>query len=196
MKQKSKKIVSETSTPIVEDHKFIAKTKGRKREKEKLKAEATMAAKMVLSVLLGGFVVLFLYLYESLVLKPKRLRSKLEKQGIRGPSPSSVLLGNIPEMKSIKLKVMKKSEEARSSIKSKDHHLSIAHDWPSTIFPHLVQWTKEYGNKPSFVGQLNFKIYFVFWVLKCENNWKTNNMQSFQSSLGLRKINLLTVSLL
>ncbi|BFG21444.1 hypothetical protein CerSpe_077180 [Prunus speciosa] len=104
-----------------------------------------MAAKMILSVLLGGFVVLFLYLYESLVLKPKRLRSKLEKQGIRGPSPSSVLLGNIPEMKSIKLKVMKKSEEARSSIKSKDHHLSIAHDWPSTIFPHLVQWTNEYG---------------------------------------------------
>lgn len=120
-----------------------------------------MAAKMILSVLLGGFVVLFLYLYESLVLKPKRLRSKLEKQGIRGPSPSSVLLGNIPEMKSIKLKVMKKSEEV-SSIKSKDHHPSLAHDWPSTIFPHLVQWTNEYGNKPSFVCQLNFIIYFVF----------------------------------
>ncbi|CAB4299785.1 unnamed protein product [Prunus armeniaca] len=98
-----------------------------------------MAAKMIVSVLLGGLVLLLLYLYESLVLKQKRLRSKLEKQGIRGPSPSSILLGNIPEMKRmVKLEVMK----------SKDRHLSIAHDWPSKLFPYLLQWRNEYG--PNF----------------------------------------------
>ncbi|CAB4269422.1 unnamed protein product [Prunus armeniaca] len=43
-----------------------------------------MAAKMIVSVLLGGLVLLLLYLYESLVLKQKRLRSKLEKQGSEG----------------------------------------------------------------------------------------------------------------
>lgn len=95
------------------------------------------AAKMTLSVLFGGFFLLLLYLYESLVLKPKRQRSKLEKQGIRGPPPSSFLLGNIPEIKSIKAKVLKNSRSPETS---------ISHDWPSTIFPHLVQWRNEYGN--------------------------------------------------
>ncbi|KAL6130534.1 hypothetical protein ACLB2K_068913 [Fragaria x ananassa] len=96
-----------------------------------------MAAKVILSVLLGGFVVGVLYLFEVLVLQPKRLRSKLEKQGIRGPPPT-ILLGNIPEMKKIKLESMKKSE-------AKDQTPSIAHDWPSKLFPHIAQWRKEYG---------------------------------------------------
>lgn len=96
-----------------------------------------MAAKVILSVLLGGFVIGVLYLFEVLVLQPKRLRSKLEKQGIRGPPPT-ILLGNIPEMKKIKLESMKKSE-------AKDQTPSIAHDWPSKLFPHIAQWRKEYG---------------------------------------------------
>ncbi|KAM1140282.1 hypothetical protein ACFX19_041066 [Malus domestica] len=95
------------------------------------------AAKMTLSVMFGGFFLLLLYLYESLVLKPKRQRSKLENQGIRGPPPSSFLLGNIPEIKSIKVKVSKNSRAPETS---------ISHDWPSTIFPHLVQWRNEYGS--------------------------------------------------
>lgn len=38
-----------------------------------------MAAKIMLSVLFGGFVLSLAYLYESVVLKSKRLRLKLEK---------------------------------------------------------------------------------------------------------------------
>ncbi|XP_061998210.1 cytochrome P450 714C2-like [Rosa rugosa] len=102
-----------------------------------------MAAEVILSVLLGGFVIWGLYLYEVLVLQPKRLRSKLEKQGIRGPPPSSILLGNIPEMKKIKIEAMKKP--AATTTEAKDHPLSIAHDWPSNLFPHIAQWRKEYG---------------------------------------------------
>ncbi|XP_020413623.1 cytochrome P450 714C2 isoform X2 [Prunus persica] len=102
-----------------------------------------MAANMIVSVLLGGLVLLLLYLYESLVLKQKRLRSKLEKQGIRGPSPSSIFLGNIPEMKRmVKLEVMK----------SKDRHLSIAHEWPSKLFPYLLQWRNEYGTNFTYLS--------------------------------------------
>lgn len=105
-----------------------------------------MAAEVILSVVLGGFVIWALYLYEVLVLQPKRLRSKLEKQGIRGPCPSSILLGNIPEMKRIKLETMKKPRAITTTIReAKDHPLSIAHDWPSKLFPHLAQWRKEYG---------------------------------------------------
>ncbi|BBG97252.1 cytochrome P450, family 714, subfamily A, polypeptide 1, partial [Prunus dulcis] len=73
----------------------------------------------------------------------KRLRSKLEKQGIRGPSPSSIFLGNIPEMKRmVKLEVMK----------SKDRHLSIAHEWPSKLFPYLLQWRNEYGTNFTYLS--------------------------------------------
>ncbi|ONI22295.1 hypothetical protein PRUPE_2G119600 [Prunus persica] len=99
-----------------------------------------MAAKIMLSVLFGGFVLLLAYLYESL----------LEKQGIRGPSPSSILLGNIPDMNRIKLKEMKlrATKETRSGTISKDHPLTIAHDLTSTLFPHLVQWRNDYG--PNF----------------------------------------------
>ncbi|XP_068330919.1 cytochrome P450 714C2-like isoform X1 [Pyrus communis] len=105
------------------------------------------AAKIILSMLLGGFAILFLYLYESLVLKQRRQRSKLEKQGIRGPPSSSIIFGNIPDMKRFKLEVMKKSTAAEPSGNpiSKDHRVSINHDWPSTLFPHLVQWRNEYG---------------------------------------------------
>ncbi|KAB2595243.1 cytochrome P450 714C2-like [Pyrus ussuriensis x Pyrus communis] len=95
------------------------------------------AAKIVLSTLLGGFVILFLFLYETL----------LEKQGIRGPPSSSIIFGNIPDMKRFKLEVMKKSTAAEpsSSPISKDHRVSISHEWHSTLFPHLVQWRNEYG---------------------------------------------------
>ncbi|RXI06723.1 hypothetical protein DVH24_025859 [Malus domestica] len=109
------------------------------------------AAKMTVSALLGGFVLFVLYVYESLVLKPKRLRSKLEKQGIRGPPPSSILFGNIPDMNSIKLKVMREKStatETSSTSVSKDRHVLIDHDWPSTLFPHLVQWRNHFG--PNF----------------------------------------------
>ncbi|KAK9274118.1 hypothetical protein L1049_018932 [Liquidambar formosana] len=66
--------------------------------------EAELTAKIILAVVSGGLLVVFVGLYELLVLKPNRLRSKLQRQGIRGPSPS-FLLGNIPEMKRIQLQV-------------------------------------------------------------------------------------------
>ena len=108
-----------------------------------MEEELILATKIILSVFLGGLVVLLLHLYDSLLVKPKKLRSMLQKQGINGPPPS-FLLGNIPDMKRIKLKM----QAATATTTPKENHnnvVPIAHDWPSTNFPYLEQWRKEYG---------------------------------------------------
>ncbi|XP_015886086.3 cytochrome P450 714C2-like [Ziziphus jujuba] len=105
---------------------------------------------MLVSVFFGGCLVLFLYVYEYLIMKPKRQRSKLEKQGIRGPCPS-IFLGNIPEIKNIHLKLHSKSTETAIEAHHEQEQEqpiisnNISHDWPSTIFPHLKQWQTQYG---------------------------------------------------
>ncbi|XP_031264402.1 cytochrome P450 714C2-like [Pistacia vera] len=98
--------------------------------------ELSLMGKMILSVVVGGLVGLFLYLYNVMLLKPKILRSKLTKQGIRGPSPS-FLLANIPEMKKIQLQVISEQQNKAA--------LSLPHNWPSTVFPFFEKWTNEYG---------------------------------------------------
>ncbi|PON58855.1 Cytochrome P450 [Parasponia andersonii] len=109
---------------------------------------------IVLSVSVGGFVVLCLYLYDSLVLKPRRLRSKLQNQGILGPLPSNSLLGNIPEMNKIKLEVTSTTTTPNDNLHGV---VLIHHDWPSTLFPHLIQWRAQHG--PVFIyaaGSIQF----------------------------------------
>ncbi|KAF4356467.1 hypothetical protein G4B88_015301 [Cannabis sativa] len=112
---------------------------------------------VVIGVLVGGFVLLFLYLYNSFVLEPIRLRSKLQKQGIGGPLPS-FLLGNISEMKKIKLELSSKRTTTTCNTNDKLYDVvSIGHDWPSTIFPHLIQWRVDHGPIFSYaVGNIQF----------------------------------------
>ncbi|XP_075646980.1 cytochrome P450 714C2-like [Castanea sativa] len=101
-----------------------------------------LMAKITVSVVIGGFIVLLMQLYILLVLKPKLLRAKLRRQGIRGPSPS-FFFGNIPEMKRIQLQVH--STPKTTATNEYDHPDAVAHDWPSTLFPHLEQWRNKYG---------------------------------------------------
>ena len=112
----------------------------------KMEVELLVAAKIILSILVGGFLVLFLYLYEILILRPKGIRSKLEKQGIRGPPPS-FLLGNISGIKRLQLKVQSTATKTTDpQHHHDDHHVaSICHQWPSRIFPHIEEWRNEYG---------------------------------------------------
>ncbi|KAM3685590.1 hypothetical protein ACJW31_11G129800 [Castanea mollissima] len=107
-----------------------------------MEANPVLMAKITVSVVIGGFIVLLMQLYNLLVLKPKLLRAKLQRQGIRGPSPS-FFFGNIPEMKRIQLQVH--STPKTTATNEYDHPDAIAHDWPSTLFPHLEQWRNEYG---------------------------------------------------
>ncbi|KAL5795113.1 hypothetical protein ACOSP7_003707 [Xanthoceras sorbifolium] len=98
-----------------------------------------MAEMVILSAVIGGVVGLLFYLYNLLLLRPKLLRSKLQKQGISGPSPS-FFLGNIPEMKRIQLQVSTQKDKNK---------VGLDHDWPSTVFPFVEKWKNEYG--PMFV---------------------------------------------
>ncbi|KAL6130535.1 hypothetical protein ACLB2K_068914 [Fragaria x ananassa] len=102
----------------------------------------TTAKLIVLSVLVGGFSFLFSYLCELLLLRPKSIRSKLEKQGIRGPPPT-FLLGNIPEMKRLQSKQQGQLIATRSD--DEDHAASISHQWHLKLFPHIEQWRNEHG---------------------------------------------------
>ncbi|XVF75706.1 hypothetical protein PTKIN_Ptkin13bG0208200 [Pterospermum kingtungense] len=94
---------------------------------------SSVPTKIMLTVLMLGFVGLLVRLFEELVLKPARLRSKLRKYGISGPPPS-ILLGNIPEMKKIQ------------SNKSTEGEQMITHNYFPSVFPFLDQWRKQYGS--------------------------------------------------
>lgn len=111
----------------------------------------SLMGKMILSVVVGGLVGLLFYLYNVVLLKPKILRSKLTKQGIRGPSPS-ILLGNIHEMKKIQLQVFSEQQNKAA--------LSLSHNWPSIVFPFVEKWTNEYG-KPSLLCMIIFLCYIL-----------------------------------
>ncbi|KAF8378966.1 hypothetical protein HHK36_028392 [Tetracentron sinense] len=63
-----------------------------------------------------------------ILLEPERRRSKIQRQGIGGPTPS-FLYGNIPQMKKIQSGAAKASRE--------DHHIS--HNWASSVFPYNEQ---------------------------------------------------------
>lgn len=97
---------------------------------------------MISSLVLCGCFLIFAWLLDSFLRMPKRLRSKLEKQGIRGPSPS-LLYGNIAEIRKISNRVHENLVQ-----RSADSGVKL-HSWPSTAFPHLLQWIDEYG--PIFV---------------------------------------------
>ncbi|KAG9157621.1 hypothetical protein Leryth_014133 [Lithospermum erythrorhizon] len=93
---------------------------------------------MMFPLVLTVLVVVFSQLYNAFVFKPRKLRSKLQTQGIKGPSPSSLLYGNIPEIRAIQLQTAKNMQDSVSS--------AISHSWPASVFPHIEQWRNEYGS--------------------------------------------------
>ncbi|KAJ8759113.1 hypothetical protein K2173_004120 [Erythroxylum novogranatense] len=95
-----------------------------------------LVLKTLAFIALMGFLSLVLQMCDSLILKPERLRSKLRKQGIRGPPPR-FLLGNIAEMRKAKSKF---------SNSSKQEEQIITHNCSSTLFPFFDGWRKEYGS--------------------------------------------------
>ncbi|XP_015874490.3 cytochrome P450 714C2 [Ziziphus jujuba] len=99
--------------------------------------------RVMLTVALLGLISVLFKLCDALALKPRRLRSILQKQSISGPTPS-FLLGNIPDMVKKQPTVSKPPQE--------DEDKGMIHNCPPLIFPHLVQWSKEYG--PKFVFSL------------------------------------------
>jgi hypothetical protein len=95
-----------------------------------------LLSKIIITLAMLAFVTMLKKMCDALILKPKRLRSLLRKQGIRGPPPS-FLIGNIGDMEKIissASKAQQKEEQA------------ITHNCSSVIFPFFDEWRKSYGN--------------------------------------------------
>ncbi|XP_010260750.1 PREDICTED: cytochrome P450 714C2-like [Nelumbo nucifera] len=97
--------------------------------------------KMLFSLALLGFLSLFLHLYRVLLLNPQLLRSRLEKQRIKGPPPTFIF-GNVPEMK--------RMQNSKSTALVASNKEKLSHDFASTIFPCFEKWRKEYGDLFTF----------------------------------------------
>uniref|UniRef100_A0A7N2LHN0 Cytochrome P450 n=1 Tax=Quercus lobata TaxID=97700 RepID=A0A7N2LHN0_QUELO len=88
----------------------------------------------MITIALLGFFRKLIQICDALILKPERLRSKLRKQGIRGPPPS-FLLGNINDMKKMK----------STASKTQPGEQALTHNCSSAVFPFLDLWRKQYG---------------------------------------------------
>lgn len=91
-------------------------------------------AKMLMSLVLLGFIGLLVRLYNGLVAKPKKLRSLLTKQGISGPPPT-ILLGNIMEIKNSR----------GSTNVFKEGEAPTTHNCAALLLPFFEKWRKQYG---------------------------------------------------
>lgn len=69
-------------------------------------------------------------LVEKVFLKPRRIRTILEKQGIKGPKPSFPF-GNVTEMQQIR-------PQPSASADSTE-------DWVNSLFPYFQTWKQQYG---------------------------------------------------
>ncbi|MED6143785.1 hypothetical protein PIB30_009287 [Stylosanthes scabra] len=107
----------------------------------------TMMMKIT-GVVLAGFSVVLLHIVNELFLKPRSLRSKLQKQGIHGPSPH-FYFGNIPEKNNIlEQHLQAHNNNVASSQQHKDKAVSasiISHRWYPNLFPHVEKWRNQYG---------------------------------------------------
>lgn len=90
--------------------------------------------RMIFSLVVMGLIGFFFHLYNTVWLKPERIRKKLRIQGIKGPPPS-FLYGNLSEIH----KIQSQATEATN------HAEIVAHDYTSTLFPYFELWRKEYG---------------------------------------------------
>ncbi|WCJ30496.1 Cytochrome P450 714A1 [Euphorbia peplus] len=96
---------------------------------------------VVLGVIFAGVFAVIIHLFNSVVIKSRRVKEKLRKQGIKGPSSSSFLYGNLPEIQ--KITQMNFTAVKFSSFTGGDD--IVAHDYTSSIFPHFEHWRKQYG---------------------------------------------------
>lgn len=94
-----------------------------------------IGAKIFLSLVLGTVFLVIARVFEASILRPRRLRSGVVKQGIGGPVPS-IMYGNIHEIKRI-------AQSQKPSAKKSPQ--KMVHDWFPAVFPHLEQWRNEYG---------------------------------------------------
>lgn len=111
------------------------------------------SAKIILSLVLGGFLVFFAHLSNILILHRRKVRSKLQSQGIKGPSPS-LLYGNLPDIKKIQLQKQKQPRPETNN-QEIEGRKPLLHTWPSRVFSHIKQWEIEYGQILALIFNLH-----------------------------------------
>ena len=79
-------------------------------------------------------------------LKPRRIRSMLWRQGIRGPQPSFPY-GNISEMQKIQSSMINNTSDGQP----------VSENWTHSLFPFLQQWRQEYGIYASKLYDFSFQ---------------------------------------
>lgn len=114
------------------------------------------SAKIISSLVLGGSLVLFFtHLSNFLLLHPRKLRSKLQNQGIKGPSSPSFLYGNLPDINKIQLQNQKQPTPEETNNQELEEKSPLQHTWPSRVFSHIKQWQIEYGQILGFLYNLH-----------------------------------------
>ncbi|XP_073032262.1 cytochrome P450 714C2-like [Primulina eburnea] len=91
--------------------------------------------KLIPSCLLLILLAVFTRIFISLVIKPRRIREILKRQGIDGP-PARILLGNIPEIK--------RSRDEAENAPENHPNPPVIHN-AAAVFPFFDQWKKKYG---------------------------------------------------
>ncbi|KAJ4829816.1 hypothetical protein Tsubulata_025326 [Turnera subulata] len=98
---------------------------------------------VVLTMTFGLMVMIgVLRLYGEVVVRPKRVRGMLMKQGISGPKPA-LLLGNIPHIRKII-----QSSGATAITRPGPQQMMIpssTHNCAASLFPFFHQWRKQFG---------------------------------------------------
>lgn len=100
--------------------------------------------RVLVTIVLVGLISVLFRLCNALILKPKRLRSILEKQGIKGPSPT-FLIGNLTDMNNSKSTLSKRLPVGENG---------ISHNCGDAILPSLQRWSKEYGMFSNFLNRI------------------------------------------
>ncbi|KAI4319787.1 hypothetical protein MLD38_033347 [Melastoma candidum] len=120
--------------------------------------------RILISLSVVALTALFTYLCNLLLLRPGRLRKRLQELGVNGPPPSS-FVGNIPDVRRIMLETVKNHNPGGISD-------GVSHDYMSQVFPHILKWQKEYGPTFSFsLGTIVVVCISDFDVVKefCQN---------------------------
>ncbi|RAL51338.1 hypothetical protein DM860_010840 [Cuscuta australis] len=122
---------------------------------------------LLLPLLVSLLGLITLYWLNTVWIQPQRVRWVLKRQGIYGPTPSSLLYGNLAEMQRIQAAA---AAAAATSMEASSRGGFLAHDYTSTLFPYFEKWRKEYGciytystgnkqhlyvNNPEMVKQMN-----------------------------------------
>ncbi|XP_030928905.1 cytochrome P450 714A1-like isoform X4 [Quercus lobata] len=128
---------------------------------EEMMKVVPLVLRTIFWVALMGLSGLLFHLFNRVWLESKKIRKKLQMQGIKGPPPS-FLHGNLTEMHKIQFQATKGASNHADQI--------LAHDYTSTLFPYFEHWRKEYGliytystgmrqhlyvNQPELVKEMN-----------------------------------------